>query len=213
MSNGHAPSSDDEARSILLRATPQYLGQFGEAIWKRVLANSGWHYIPLANIEDGGAPMARSNGSNIILPDLDAFRDGESVFVEAKAKTQSIRFRKANQERHGINERNWRHCKQIARTTGKNCCIAIVELQSEQRDQSLKWSGELLIEKISNLIELPAEFYEPTRKIYWKKKNFVNLDYFSPLELFSLAQGRLQRAYTYEIAQMLHPQIQQSLFA
>lgn len=213
MSNGRAPSSDEEALAILLRATPDYLGKFGEAIWKRVLANSGWHYISLANIEDGGAPMARGNGGNIILPDFDAFRDGESVYVEAKAKTQSIRFRKANQERHGINERNWNHYRQIERTTGKPCCIAIVELQSEQKDQSLKWSGEILIEKVSNLIPLPADFYEPVRKIYWSKKNFINLDYFSPLELFQLARGELRRAYTSEIGQMLHPQIQKELFA
>ena len=60
--NFSMPSSDDEARCRLLKATPEFLGGFGEAIWANVLASSGWLYVSLTAIEQGGAPMGRSKG-------------------------------------------------------------------------------------------------------------------------------------------------------
>jgi hypothetical protein len=70
--------TEDEAQGRLRRLTPDQLGAFGEDIWKNVLAESGWLYIPLARIADGGAPMARRNGEAIILPDYQACKDGKS---------------------------------------------------------------------------------------------------------------------------------------
>lgn len=92
MHNYCTPTSEDEARRILMIAKAEWLGDFGESIWRNVLESSGWNYISLAKICEGGAPMMHSSGVKTILPDFDACRDGRSAYVEAKAKTQSIYY-------------------------------------------------------------------------------------------------------------------------
>jgi len=197
-------------------AKPEQLGAFGEAIWSKVLASSGWTYISLTKICEGGAPMARGRGgNNLILPDLSAFKDGRSVFVEAKAKTQSIVYRNRKQERHGIDQKNYEHYRQVQYGTGRPCCIGLVELWRESReDQSLYWSGSLLFEKLNDLLDPRSEHPETPRKVYWPRDSFPELiSGCEPRELFQLANGEMQLNFEYELQHILYPAKQQNLFA
>lgn len=207
------PSTDLEALSILERSTEKWLGDFGEAIWSRLLAASGWHYVSLAKICEGGAPLARSNHHKLILPDFDAYGDGRNVFVECKTKTQSIVYRNKRQERHGIDQRNYTHYCEIQRVSRKDCCIAITELKRERiEDSQLEWSGSLLFERIRDLLDPRSEYEETPRKVYWRRKQFRELVAgISPKELFQLANGSIQLQLPF--TDILFPMKQTGLFA
>lgn len=205
--------TDREAKQIIdeKSRSSEWLGKFGEAIWKNVIHNSGWYYISLAKIAEGGAPLARGENGNLILPDYDACREGRSILIEAKAKKQSIVYRIKRQVRHGINQENYQHYLEFSRQQGKRCCIGLVELYDERLDGSLVWSGSLLFETLSNLGDPRSEHLEQPRKVYWQRKQFVDLDSFSPRELLELASGRLKRSYSSELEQILFPMRQKSL--
>lgn len=158
-----------------------------------MLASSGWHYVSLTKICEGGAPLARGKESRLILPDFDAYGDGRNVFVESKVKTQSIVYRLKKQERHGINERNYLHYMEVQRVSGRDCCIGIVELQREDIGSgALSWSGSLLFERLCDLLDPRSEFPEHPQKVYWNRKQFRDLASFTPRELFMLANGSMQ---------------------
>ena len=209
------PPTNDNAIAAIRRFTERQLGDFGEAIWSRVLAFSGFHCVSLTKICEGGAPLARNSGGNLILPDFDAYRDGRSVFVESKAKTRSIVYSNKKQERHGIDERNYLHYQEIERQSGKPCCIGIVELWREDvaRKDFLYWSGSLLFEKLSDLIDPRSEHPEVPAKVYWRRKQFRDLHGgLSPVELFEIAVGKRQLSLRWELENILNPAHQASLF-
>lgn len=205
------PSSNDEAMAFLKAASVESLGEFGETIWKRVMRASGWHYISLAEIAEGGAPLAHGASGEIILPDLDAFCEGRNAYVEAKAKSQSIMYRNKKQERHGINLRNYTHYRRISEMQKKRCAIAIVELW---RDSGawLNWSGSLLIETLAELGDPRSEHPENPPKVYWPRKAFRHLDSFEPLRLFELYAGQFKGHCGYDLDAILFPAKQAELF-
>lgn len=190
-----------------------WLGKFGEDIWRWVLECSGWYYIPLANIDDGGAPMMRGNGESTILPDADICRHDRNLYVEAKAKSQSIFFRKKGKERHGINERNYRHYRRISDIRKQRCAIAVVEIQSEYEAFRLRWSGSLLIATLKDLGEPSSEHPENPPKVYWNCKdfNYIATD-LTAMELFELAGRRRRRDFSDDLDRALIPWTQGELF-
>lgn len=194
--------------------TPERLGDFGEAIWQNVLDASGWHYVSLAKICEGGAPMARKRGDCLILPDFDAFQGGRSIFVEAKAKSQSIYYRRIGKERHGINQNNYRHYRRIAAENGKRMALAIVELQGEREPHQLSWSGSLLIQTFNELPEpSPSDYPESPVKVYWNRKEFREIDGgLTAQELVDLANHKTRRCYRLELDSVFFPQKQTELF-
>jgi hypothetical protein len=205
--------TEDEAQGRLRRLTPDQLGAFGEDIWKNVLAESGWLYIPLARIADGGAPMARRNGEAIILPDYQACKDGKTVFVEAKAKTQSIIYNNAKQERHGIDLKNYVHYIRAAAASSLPCAIGIVELWREESYRGrLYWSGSLLIETLRELGDPRSENPETPPKVYWRRKQFRDVESFTAVQLYQLAYGKLKRSFKFELDRLFDPYVQRGLF-
>lgn len=215
--NGHCltrQASDDEAYRFIRTKScrPEWLGEFGEAIWRNILTAAGWNYISLSKIAEGGAPLAHGPHGKTILPDYDAYKDGRSVFVESKAKSQSIIYRLRNQERHGINYKNWMHYQTIQQETGKPCCIALVELERET-DRGLVWSGSLLFETMTNLAEVcRTDYPENPPKVYWPRKRFCDLGQFTPQELRDIANGKMRPSFAYELERIICPQKQQALF-
>lgn len=198
--------------AMLKAASVEALGEFGETIWKRVMRASGWHYISLAEIAEGGAPLAHGTSGEIILPDLDAFCEGRNAYVEAKAKSRSVFYRNKKQERHGINERNYLHYRRISEMQKKRCAIAIVELWREALPWNY-WSGSLLIETLTSLGDAqPGEYPETPRKVYWQRKNFRHLDSFEPMDLFRLYRGSLGGKCGYDLDAVLFPAKQIEMF-
>ena len=202
-------AADHEAAKKFRSMAAEALGRFGEAVWKRVLLASGVRYIPLADIQDGGAPMAVGNGNKIILPDLDCAAQTWVAFVEAKAKTQSIEFRMKRQVRHGINESNYLQYKKAAEEYRKRCAVAIVELWHADFQT---WSGRLLFERIDNLGQPFQEYREKPPKVYWQTKQFCDLDSFTPAELVAIANGGECPSYGHEFDLIFNRRIQGDLF-
>lgn len=207
------PRTDNDAIDQLRSASKEALGGLGEAIWANVLRESGWMYIALAQIENGGAPCGFDSRGRTVLPDFDAKSKGDSVYLDAKVKSQSIRYRlKNNQERHGINESAYRAYRRMEIEAGQRCCLGIVELWQQEENGGLAWSGSLLIETLANLGEPRCENPERPPKVYWPRKRFCDLDSFTPREVFALATGELRRSYAYEIDRIVRPVVQSSLF-
>lgn len=209
------PQTNDEALAVLATASPEWLGQFGEAIWSWILECAGWHYIPLAKIADGGAPMMRGASGPVICPDFDANKDGKNIYVEAKAKSQSIYYRKISKERHGINQNNYRHYMMMSEMRKQQCAIAIVELHSEHKPFDLRWSGTLLLETLKQLgPAAPGDFPESPPKVFWNRKQFSAVDAeLTAIELFQLARRQLRRNYAASIDRILMPWKQGQLFS
>lgn len=206
--------TEQEAQGRLRVMTPEQLGRFGEVIWQNVLATSGWKYIPLCSIADGGAPMARTDDDATILPDIQCWKDGKSVFVEAKAKTRSVYYGRKSQERHGIDENNYEHYIKAAISSSIPCFLAIVECWSEpHRNADLRWSGTLLIESLHNLgYAEPSEFREEPPKVYWNRKHFSDIHSMSAIQLFELANKRKRLCCKHELDRIFDPWKQRGLF-
>lgn len=162
-------------------------GKFGEAICENVMKSSRVYYIPLCRIADGGAPVAVAGDDKKILPDFDIVGGVVSAYLDAKCKSQSIRYRKTGQVRHGINKNNYESYKSMGVLQNKQCGLFIVELLDSERN----WSGTLLCESFLSLGEPKAGFNEPQPKVYWPRDRFSNLGSFAAEELLGIAKGEL----------------------
>lgn len=162
-------------------------GKFGEAVCERVMQASGVTYIPLCKIT-GGAPMATGPDSKTILPDFDVVGGNVRAYLDAKVKTQSIRFRKTGQVRHGINLSHWEAYKAMGLLQQKQCGIFVVELL----DDSRRWSGTLMSESFLGLGEPTKGFNEPVDKVYWPRNRFAIIGAFSADDLIGVAKGRVR---------------------
>lgn len=186
--------TEQEAIARFHRMDEAALGRFGEALWSRIFAASGIQYIPLARIETGGAPMAEGK-ERIILPDFDCAYQGNAAFVDSKAKRQSIIYRLKQQERHGINRNAYQAYVKAGVTWRKNTGLALVELYRD----GMAWSGTLFAETFRNLGEPYSEHAERPPKVYWRRKQFVDLDSLSAAELIQVAMGQIVKSYEYEL--------------
>ncbi len=208
--------TEEQARIRLMAMTEKALGNFGEAVWARVLAASGFGYIPLCKIETGGAPMIEGN-HRIVLPDFEVLATSLNVYMESKAKTTSVLWRRQRQERHGIDRRNWREYMEAATRSNKPCVMAVVELFREQKAYSRDWSGSLLVETLRNLGPpipgLPE--YNQAHMVYWPRKGFHDLDSWSALELLDIAKGRLKAQYPIPLKVIFEsvPSVQLEMFS
>jgi len=175
------------AEERLRTLTGKPLGRFGEKVVKTILVKSGLHYIALADIESGGAPML-CGARPEILPDFEAHLwqpKPRSVFIEVKAKHRSVFFGKANEIRHGIERRNYHSYLRVRSQFRRRCGIAIVELY----DPELRWSGSFLVESLANLGEPIDGFSSMANTVFWPRKRFCDLETFTPEELLALSCG------------------------
>lgn len=184
--------TEQEAQQKFLTVGEKWLGDFGERVWEHIFKASGIRYIPLHKINNGGAPMLEGK-TRIVLPDFECIMNREPVFVEVKAKTQSVIFRRQNQQRHGINYRNFKDYIEAAYESSKKCGIALIELFRD--GPALQWSGSLLVESLGNLGPPIRGFSNQSHMVYWPRKRFCDLDSWSALELLKIWKGQLSAAY------------------
>ena len=206
--------TDEQIMQCFRDASEQKLGDIGESVLSAVLKSSGFHYIPLSKIDTGSAPMSESKNGRVVLPDIQAIStNGEliDVFIDAKCKTGPVFWRKTSQWRHGIDRKNWiayRRCGELYR---KQCGIGIVEL-FENADDTSVWSGRIWCESLKNLGEPYAGESNQSHMVYWRQKQFCNLDTFSPSELLAIAKGKLTRSYDIEFENIFAPRRQRGMF-
>jgi len=203
--------TEQDAQERIWNMGAERLGQFGEAIWARIFKASNVNYIPLHQMIGDGAPMAQGQ-DKMILPDFDVAGEKWCAYVDSKAKTRSILFRRMKQERHGIDRRNWQQYQLIASKYKKTCGLGIVEGFTEVRSQ---WSGSLLLETLSNLGQPALGMNDQGHMVYWPRKLFVELDRWSALELLAIANGQLKVSYEHELTHIFYTRHfkQQQLFS
>ena len=209
--------TEHEAQERLRKLDEWRLGQFGEAVWSNVLKPSGLRYIPLCQIANGGAPMveAKRGGDALILPDFEVIGDGFDVYFDSKAKTQSVIYRAAKQERHGIDGRNYQHYLRVADATGRKAGLGIVELYRDCGPlKPREWSGALLVETLGNLRTPIMGFSNQEHMLYWTRKSFHELDTLTAIELLDVANGKKCPGYPVQLSAIFRsvPRKQQDLF-
>lgn len=217
-------ATDADALKWYWSAKEEQLGRFGETVWSNILKASDVFCIPLAQIENGGAPKMESGSGGVVLPDFDvASADGAwSLFLDSKCKSGPVLWRKTGQLRHGIDLRNYLAYKRVSETFRKRAGICIVELfkecekDLERRGAQPTWSGRLLVEALTNIGEPILD--DPNaividRKAYWPAKAFCDLDTLGPLELMNVARNIGVKSYRMEFEQIFAKQRQRALFA
>lgn len=143
--------------------------------------------------------MFEGESGKIIAPDFDAMKQGKSVYVEAKIKSQSICFRMRKQERHGINIDHFSNYVKAADESGKPVAIMLVECQRNKIEYELEWSGSLLVASIKDLrTPLKSDDIRDV-KLYWPRKIFSDINSFTAVELFKLANGELTENASFEL--------------
>lgn len=174
------------AAEQLLAMDKDRMGRFGEAICENVMRSSGITYIPLCKLEMGGAPMAIGNGCKTVLPDFDVSCGQVLAYLDAKVKTQSVRFRNAGEVRHGIDRSKYDSYVAAGLMQRKQCGLFVVELLNE----SEQWSGSLMSQSFAGLGKPIAGFSNQSHMIYWPRSRFAQIGSFSPDELLAIARGR-----------------------
>lgn len=198
---------DETYKSMFFRMKEQELGRFGEALWANIFRHSGFNYIPLSKLDVGGAPMFEGLNKTV-LPDFDVMHKSFTVYVESKAKMQSVFFRKRSQERHGIDRNRWNDYKRSEIIGRKDCAIAIAELWS---GSSGAWSGTLLIETLRGLGEPYQGESSQRHMVYWQRKQFVDLDAMTPSEMYEVAKGVVEWPLASELENIFAPETQKLL--
>ena len=184
-------------------------GNFGEKVIANILLASGVRYIPLAKLDNGGAPMIEAKEGKIVLPDFDCAGEDWIAFIEAKFKTQVVRWRMQNQLRHGIDRKNYRAYVQASELFQKRCMVVLIECYDEDGQ---KWTGRLLAETLRDLGPPVDGMSNQSHMVYWKAKAFRDLDYFIPSELEAIHRGQTVPSYRHEFWEMMHKRKQLGLF-
>ena len=200
----------------LRRSDEAGLGRFAERVWENIFTASGVRFIPLAKL-DMGAP--RVDGKEfVVLPDYQCAGDGWEAYIDSKCKSGPVFFRKKQQWRHGIDRKRWADYERTGYIFKRNAGLGVIELFAKCDNDLLpgempEWSGALLAGRFKELG--PPEFSESRfdDKVYWRTKQFTNLDSLSPDELLAAWNGKPPRTYKMELTDIFAPQKQTSLFA
>lgn len=160
------------------------LGKLGEGVCKTIFRASGFTYIPLCDMDRKGAPVAESDSDKVILPDFDVA--DLRAYIDAKAKWQSILYRRTGEPRHGINKRNYEHYASIGATAQKTCGLMVIELYE---DDGVTWSGSVLAESFRHLGNPSHGFNETPPKVYWPRHKFSQIARFSEEDLLKVEKG------------------------
>lgn len=136
------------AENEILGMNEERLGKLGEDLWSVGFMAWGLHYTPLHKIQCGGAPLQLGERA-MVLPDFDLQGFQFRVFADVKTKKNVVRFRLANELRHGILRRHYEAYETVSMRARQHCCIALLECFGE-KEQNI-WSGSLLLQGLDKL--------------------------------------------------------------
>jgi hypothetical protein len=123
-------------------------GRVGEKLVARFLQRKGCGVLPsydYAGSDGQKAPRLMFEVSGLVVPDLDAAKQGARKWIEVKTYSHSPLFRAYGIRIHGIRRRHYRDYLAVEEQTGNPVFLAIVEVES----------SELLIARLREL------------KVYW----------------------------------------------
>lgn len=105
----------------------------------------GWYVLPTYDFsgkEDDKAPkmLAPSGSRDLVLPDLQCFKDQEIRWLEVKWKARADVHRRTGHRVTGISKRLWDHYLEVQCTTAGDVYVVFLhELEREVRGASLSW--------------------------------------------------------------------------
>jgi hypothetical protein len=164
------------------------LGAFGESVWANAITQSGLFYIQLSTLPALNRRGPRLQGNDAILPDFHV-SGRRNAYIDSKCKTKPIRFRKANELRHGIDKKDRENYEAISGINRQKCLIGVLELFCENETD---WSGALLLQSLSKLGKPIAGFSNQAHMCYWPRAAFEQVGRLHPQELWQLARGEFQ---------------------
>ena len=139
---------------------------------EKILREMGCGFIrthAIEDEEDPGAPSLYIGEWKIALPDLDVVKDGKRFWIEVKAKTRPVFYRKTGQYRHGFELSRWNSYKRIEQEMGSPVFIVVHEQDMDN----------LLVQSVKKLktVAIPGEgrqksfVYFPRSSFFqWAKK-------------------------------------------
>lgn len=191
-----------EAQDRLKTCDEKRLGMFGESLWSAVFHSAGLRYIQLCRIQEGGAPMQRSQNGNGILPDFEVSSCRFTLYADSKAKRSPVSFRKAGGElRHGIEKRHLDHYRAVSGMNRKHCAIAVVECFNVcpgcRGDRGVdcvlcrssylgSWSGSLLLQTIDRLGVPCSGFGTMSNTVFFPRQKFEEVGCVSALDAIDI---------------------------
>ncbi len=150
------------------KTSPEWLyGEWGRNVAAEVLRRSTWMTIDLDKIETGMAPVLEAEHAFYTLPDIAASKHGHLRFVEVKTKEKSPRFNNWGRKVHGIPVRQWNNYWAVAKETGAEVWIFVVE---EERALLL---GETLTRLAEPMLCRPGDgLMDGEEYIYFDRRAF-----------------------------------------
>ena len=108
-------------------------GRVGEKHVGEMAMASGWKILPVydyAGEHGEKAPRLQGRDGGRIVPDLLAFRKGETIWIEVKTYSRYVRFRKHGIDVHGIALRHYRDYLEVQKESGGVVYLVICEMQT-----------------------------------------------------------------------------------
>ena len=162
------------------------LGPFGEYVWSNVIAACGFFYVQWSSLPALRNKGPRLQGADYILPDFDISTGRRRVHMDSKCKTQVVRYRNANELRHGFNQVDLNDYQAVAAINRARCVIGVIELFAED---GTTWSGCLLAQTLAKLGPFIPGFSDQEHMGYWPRNSFSVIKAMEPLELWEAANG------------------------
>lgn len=116
-----------------LRDTHEFqVGQAGEKLVDKWLQDRGWYTVRSMEFagDDKAPSMFGPSGEALVLPDLDAAKNGTRRWVEVKTKTRADWSRNYKCHVHGISSRLLEHYSKVAKITGTSVWLAVFEVET-----------------------------------------------------------------------------------
>lgn len=114
----------------------------------RWVRSRGWFVVPTYDFSGKGedkAPklLAPIGQRDLVLPDLQCFRNGELQWLECKWKARADRYRIGGYDVTGISKRLFDHYQQVQKATGARVVLAFLhEMEMEMRGDALDALGD-----------------------------------------------------------------------
>lgn len=150
-------------------------GKQGELLFSFALQEREFFVTHLAAVQNGGAPRTFGKyGAAIILPDLQAHKNGKTYSIEVKRKAIANPTKiNGGRLEHGIGLRKFREYCRYQERTGALFIIGIVEENT----------GELLARALNNLMNpriYVGDKMDPGGMAFWARDDFLSFAQISP---------------------------------
>ena len=110
----------------------EFFGALGEKLFKAWLKDRGYFVVPAHLIDTGGAPLLEGFIRNHVLPDVLACKNGQSAWIDVKAKSRPTKNNKYQRLECGFEFRKWRDYLAVEKATGIPGAIAFVVAKSRR---------------------------------------------------------------------------------